>query len=61
MYSTQLRKFSLFPEFKTNEGINDVINYLTSIGKGFEPLYPRTLNTRQMNRYDQKFAQDFLH
>ena len=44
MFSTQLRKFSLFPEFKTNEGINDVINYLTSIEKGFESLYPRTLN-----------------
>ena len=59
MYSTQLRKLSLYPEFKTNEGIDGVINYLTSIQKGFEPVYKRTLNTRQMNRYDEKFSKDF--
>ena len=59
MFSTKLRNFSLYPEFKTDEGIDGIINYLTSIEKGFEPVYPRTLNTRQMNRYDQKFAQDF--
>ena len=53
MYSTQLRKLSLYPEFKNNEGIDGIINYLTSIEKGFEPVYPRTLNTRQMNRYDE--------
>ena len=48
MYSTQLRKLSLYPEFKTNDGIDGIINYITSIEKGFEPLYPKTLNTRQM-------------
>ena len=59
MYSTQLRKLSLFPEFKNNEGIDGIINYLTSIEKGFGAVYPRTLNTRQMNRYDEKFSNDF--
>ena len=59
MYSTQLRKLSLFPEFKTNEGIDGIINYLTSIEKGFGAVYRRTLNTRQMNRYDEKFSNDF--
>lgn len=60
MYSTQLRKLSLYPEFKTNDGIDGIINYITSIEKGFEPLYPKTLNTRQMNRYDEKFSNDFI-
>ena len=59
MYSTQLRKLSLFPELKINEGIDGVINYLTSIQKEFGAVYPRTLNTRQMNRYDEKFSKDF--
>ena len=60
MYSTQLRKLSLYPEFKNNEGIDGIINYLTSIEKGFGAVYPRTLNTRQMNRYDEKFCNDFI-
>ena len=60
MYSTQLRKLSLYPEFKTNDGIDGIINYITSIEKGFELLYPKTLNTRQMNRYDEKFSNDFI-
>ena len=47
MSSTQLRKFSLYPEFRSNEGIDDIINYLTSINKGFVPIYFKTLNTRQ--------------
>ena len=59
MYSTQLRKLSLYPEFKTNEGIDRVINYLTSIQKGFEPVYARSFNTRQINRYNEKLSKDF--
>lgn len=39
MFSTQLRKLSLYPELKNNEGIDGVINYLTSIQKGFGAVY----------------------
>ena len=56
MYSTQLRKLSLYPEFKTNDGIDGIINDLTSINKGFGAVYPKTLNTRQMNRYDENLV-----
>ncbi len=48
MFSTQLRKLSLYLEFKNNEGIDGIINYLVSIEKGFGSVYPKTLNTRQM-------------
>jgi len=59
MFSTQHRKLNLYPEFKTNEGINSVNDYITSLHKGVEPMYQKSLNTRQMNRYDEKFADDF--
>ena len=57
--STQLRKLSLYPEFRTNEGIDGVINYITSLHKGFGEVFPKTLNTRQQDRYEDKFAKDF--
>ena len=50
--STQLRKLSLYPELRTNEGIDGIINYIISLEKGFGEVYPESLNTRQMNRYE---------
>jgi hypothetical protein len=50
MTSTQLKRFNNYPEFRTDEGINQIINFIRNGN------LPPGLNLRQTNRYDEKYG-----
>jgi len=50
MTTTQLKTFNHYIEFRTNQGINEVINFIQ------QGVIPPGLNARQTNRFNQKFG-----
>jgi len=50
MTSTQLKRLNNYPEFRTDAGINDIINFIRNGN------HPPNLNQRQTNRYDEKYG-----
>ena len=50
MSSTQLKRLNHYQEFRTNIGINNIINFIAN------GIPPAGLNARQLQRYNQKFG-----
>lgn len=50
MTTRELKKLNNYQEFKTDEGINNIIQF---IQRG---IFPNNLNERQIDRYDEKFG-----
>ena len=58
--STELRKLNNYPEFKTKEGINGVINYIVSKLKlDYDVLPPSVKSAKQIHRFKEKFDENF--
>jgi hypothetical protein len=56
MSSIELKKLNHYPDWKTEQGINNVIKYLTTTPHE----YPEGFNNKQHLRYDEKFKKDFI-
>ena len=53
--STELRKLNNYPEFKTKEDINGVINYIVSKVKLSYDVLPTAVKTaKQIARFEEK-------
>ena len=50
MSSTELKRLNHYPEFQTNAGINNIINFIAN------GIPPAGMNARQLARYNQKFG-----
>ena len=50
MTSRELKKLNHYPEFSTNAGINEIIDFIAN------GVFPEGLNTRQRTRYNVKFG-----
>ena len=59
MSSQELRKLNAYPDWSTKKGIDDVIKYVESLPTNTKK-YPANLTTRQRNRYDEKFENDYF-
>jgi len=59
MSSTQLRKLNAYPEWKTEQGINDVIKFVISLqdNDANKVVYPQSVKTTiQKKRFMEKFG-----
>jgi hypothetical protein len=50
MTSRELKRLNHYPEFRTNAGITNIIDFIS------EGVFPQGLNTRQRTRYNAKFG-----
>ena len=58
--TTQLKKINSYPELRTTKSIEAVMAFVNSLhDKNGELVFPKGLNLRQMNRYYDKFAENF--
>ena len=54
--TTQLKKINAYPELRTSPSIDSVIDFVKSVQKkNAELIFPKGLNTRQTQRYADKF------
>lgn len=56
MTSIDLRKINLYPEFRTQNGINSVIDYVRDRAVGGAGVFPAGINPRQRLRFIEKFG-----
>ena len=59
MTSVELRKLNMYPEWRTQQGYDDVFTYVQSIQNNQPPIFPAGFNARQRQRFQQKFGTDF--
>ena len=58
--TTNLKKINAYPELRTTKSIEAVMAFVNSLDdKKGELVFPKGLNNRQMNRYYDKFSENY--